>query len=169
MKIQTRNKVCIVTEALFITAFIFGLFRTDLFAAWLDTQIKELGDLEKREQAAPIENIVRPKPEYKAEGLRNPFQSPFYEPVAEKPSKKQAAGVEAKEIEKPLPSLKVQGVIWGGSFPQAIINDKVVKVEDVIEGASIIGIGKDGIEVFFDKRKHKLAAPAGGAVSSKKP
>jgi len=63
----------------------------------------------------------------------------------------------------------VQGLIWGGSLPQAIINDKVVSAGDVIDGVSIVGIDKDGVEVSFDKRNHRLASPAIEAVPGKKP
>lgn len=167
MNIQIRDKLRIVTAVFFITPFIFSLFRTNIFAAGLDRKLEELENLGEIKQAASMEIIARPKPKYKAADLRNPFRSPFDETVNEKATEKKAADL--KTIEKPLPALAVQGVIWGGSFPQAIINDKVVKVGDVIEGASIIGIDKDGVEVSFDKRKYSLPSPAGRPVSSKKP
>lgn len=171
MGIQTKDKFCIVTQALFITAFIFSLFRTDLFALRSGPLLKEIDDLENEEQppAIAIETIVRPKPEYKATGLRDPFQSQIYESEDWKATQKAADIKAAAEEEKPLPSLNVQGVIWGGNFPQAIINDKVVKVGDVVEGVSIVNIDKYGIEVFFENRKHILPSPAVGAVSSKEP
>jgi hypothetical protein len=65
--------------------------------------------------------------------------------------------------EKIAPDLVVQGLIWGSSLPQAIINNKVVKVGDVIQGADIIDISKEGVLVLFAGTEYKLSTkPAMG-------
>lgn len=100
------------------------------------------------------DSILRPQIEYKPEELRDPFWPP---PQQMEPPE-QIPQVEAKV--EPLPTLVIQGVVWGGFAPQAIINNKVVKVGDVIEGVHIIDINKDGITVFFDNREYNLSSPA---------
>lgn len=166
MNIQIRDKLRIVTAVFFITPFIFSLFRTNIFAAGLDRKLEELENLGEIKQAASMEIIARPKPKYKAADLRNPFRSPFDETVNEKATEKKAADL--KTIEKPLPALAVQGVIWGGSFPQAIINDKVVKIGDEVEGARILEISKEGVVVFYDNRRYDLSSPAAAGLENLK-
>ncbi len=148
-----------------VIVFIFSLFITNLFAAQEGFKGgKELETMEKTEPL-PSEVIVSPNVEYKAEDLRDPFQNPN---IAE--GKEPAEESEVSETKEIIPlSLTVQGLIWGGSFPQAIINNKVVKVGDIIEGARIISIDKEGITVFFEERQYNLSPPAKGATSSGKP
>ena len=52
--------------------------------------------------------------------------------------------------QRSLPALRVQGIIWGGDRPQAIINDRIVELGDDVEGATIKSIQKDGVNVLFD-------------------
>ena len=88
------------------------------------------------------------KIEYKSEDLRDPFQEEKIE-IEEQPQ---------VQIEtKPLPSLQIQGIVWGGGFPQAIINNKVVRVGDTIEGVRITDINKSGVIVFFGNRQYNLS------------
>jgi len=94
------------------------------------------------------------KIEYKAEGLKDPFQEEEIE--APVPERKRA-----------LPSLTIQGIVWGGSFPQAIINNKVVRAGDTIEGVEITDINKNGVTVFFENQKYTLSVSS--PVSQRKP
>lgn len=112
-------------------------------------------------------DIARTSIEYKAEGLKDPFLWHLKKEV--KKTTSVSAGQSASE--RPFPSLTIQGIIWGGVFPQAIINNKVVKVGDTLEGARIIGINKDGIRVLFEGREKILPSPAAGTrlQSGKKP
>ena len=48
-----------------------------------------------------------------------------------------------------LPPLRVQGIIWGGDKPSAIINDTVVEVGDTVNGVVVKSIQKGGINVAF--------------------
>jgi len=88
------------------------------------------------------------KIEYKSEDLKDPFQEEKIE-IKEQPQ---------VEIEiKPLPSLQIQGIVWGGGFPQAIINNKVVRVGDTIEEVRITDINKSGVTVFSGNRQYNLS------------
>ncbi len=42
------------------------------------------------------------------------------------------------------------------------INDKVVKLGDIVDGVSIVRIEKDFITVSFANREYKLSSPASG-------
>lgn len=100
-------------------------------------------------------DALNPK-EYKAELLRDPFQS--YPEEGLSAFKQEGEIPQAGMPQESLPSLNVQGVIWGGSLPQAIINNKVVKIGDTQEGARIVDISKNGVTVFFNGRKYILSS-----------
>ena len=86
------------------------------------------------------------KIEYEAQGLKDPFQE-----------EKIVIKKEVIEI-KPLPSLQIQGIVWGGAVPQAIINNKVVKIGDTIGQVRIIDITRGSVTVLFENRKYNLSA-----------
>lgn len=93
--------------------------------------------------------ISRPIVEYTSGDLRDPFQG-----VNTKPD---ASRNQAQTRTSVLPKLVVQGIMWGGKFNQAIINNKVVKAGDIIEGAQIISIDKSKIILLFEDRKYNLS------------
>jgi len=129
---QINQKILFI--ALGISAFVVGtLFAVD--------------NLEKAKTPA----LTKQKVEYHAEGIRDPFK-PLKIELEEATSE--------EETTQTLPDLKIQGVVWGGSLPQAIINNKVVKVGDTIEKAKVIDINKDGITVLFSGRKYNIYSPA---------
>ena len=128
------------------------------------SEFEEIKKLETKEKEKPLESIERPRQDYNAQGLRDPFLEPDIE---EKVGEEGAEGPGSAPAA--LPSLKVYGVVWGGSFPQAIINSKVVRVGDNIEGARVIKIDKEGVVVFFEGKQYNLPSPAGGATPAKKP
>ncbi|MFH0855035.1 MAG: hypothetical protein V1869_00750 [Candidatus Omnitrophota bacterium] len=98
------------------------------------------------------EEATRPAVVYLSRGLKDPFK-PF---VTEK--KAEDIKNALKEV-KPLPEMKVQGLIWGGVFPQAIINNKVVKVGDSIGEVKITAISAKGVTVLFANMQHELSSP----------
>ncbi len=150
----------------FITVFIFSLFVFEIFAAGVG--LKNIEKLEKMEERIPLEPIVRPKVEYNAEGLRDPFQTPFIEEEAA--ALREPVVSEGSMTGPVLPPLTVQGIIWGGKFPQAIINNKVVKAGDTtIDGVRVISIDKVGITLFFGGKEYNLPSPAAGVSPDKKP
>lgn len=104
---------------------------------------------------ANTENIfARPQVEYKSSSLRDPFREDIL--------KEGTPESDSQNLVLPpdiLPKMDVQGLIWGGNFPQAVINNKVYKVGDTIDGAQIKDIAKDGITLDFSGREVKLSAP----------
>jgi len=107
-----------------------------------------------QEQNDP-KRLLKPEVVYGAGDLRDPFKSPIQPEVVIEPGD---TGVVVPEV--PLPSLQVQGVFWGANFPQAIINDKVVKTGDTVDGVSVVSIDKDFITVSFVNKEYKLSSPA---------
>lgn len=55
----------------------------------------------------------------------------------------------AQSQEVSLPKLTIEGIIWGGEFPQAIINGTVLEVGDRIEDADILEIEKGSIKLLY--------------------
>ena len=55
-----------------------------------------------------------------------------------------------------LPALKLDGVIVGGDIQEAIINDKVISVSGTIEGAKIISVTKQGVNLIYKHKKFFL-------------
>jgi len=71
--------------------------------------------------------------------------------------KKESGGkVEEYEIFNPATPLILQGVTWGGVMPQAVINSTVYHVGDVIQGAKIIKISKQGVVVLYNGLSYLL-------------
>lgn len=58
---------------------------------------------------------------------------------------------------EPPPDLKISGLVWNTSRPQAIVNDRVVDVGDVIEEAKIVSIRRDGIKIEFKGQNFDLS------------
>ena len=61
-----------------------------------------------------------------------------------------------------MPALTVSGIAWGGSYPRAIINGKIVKIGDTIEGAEILEIKKEGVVVSY--KGQEFTIPVAKAV-----
>lgn len=123
-----------------LSGFLFVLLA--FFPGW----IKAAGEVAPEILLKP--NIV----EYKSGNMRDPFYQEKKPEVIKKIE-------EAPTQKKPLPVLKIQGMVWGGNFPQAIINNKVVKIGDKIEDASIVEINKEGVVILFEKQKYSLPSP----------
>ena len=85
--------------------------------------------------------------EYTSRDLRDPFKSPFEMAKGELPESTMGAG---------LSHLKVQGMVWNSVMPQAIINNTVIKIGELIEGAEILDIRKEGIYVLYEGRLYIL-------------
>lgn len=139
-----RNKYY---SAIFILVYV--MFNCCIFRGSL------LADKEK--QAGTIE-----PQEYKAEALRDPFQSYLV--------KEEKKAIVEKTVEsgiQNLPPLTVQGIIWGGKVPQAIINNKVVKAGDIIEEVKITDITNNGVTVSFAGQQYNLSTPAQSGQSKK--
>ena len=151
---MSKNKILIV---FFVTVSISCLFASLAFA-----QLRELKGMEEMVEpgkASSQEIITRPTVEYNAEAFKDPFLGAAEQALPEEKV------VRAEKVT--LPTLTVQGVIWGTKIPQAIINNKVVKTGDTIEDVRIISIDKEGITVFYKGRQAVIPSPAGAPVSQK--
>lgn len=136
-----------------------AVIRAPVFAQEGPSKIDHLQEDVLKEERALAERAVtpeaRPAVNYNSAGLRDPFDNPVTPGLS--------AGKDAyTSSQTPLPQLTVQGIVWGGAFPQAIINNQVVKAGDMLGGARIIDIGKDGVTVFFGGKQFKLSSPASG-------
>jgi hypothetical protein len=96
---------------------------------------------------------------YTSNDLRDPFEGYVIEaasPVSDLPP---------DEGDVVLPALTIAGIIWGSSFPQAIINDKVVKAGDMVGDVLVDSISKDGLVLLYKKKQFILPAPGASGVN----
>lgn len=100
------------------------------------------------------EIIARPTVEYRSGQLRDPFKTLI---ISEKQSGQEVAGTQQPKLD--LTKFNVQGIIWGGKIPQAIINNQVLGINDLIVGAKILKIDQEGITLNFAGEIFELAAP----------
>ena len=113
--------------------------------------------------ARPPRATPRERPTYTAGALRDPFQSllpggpkKFEVRPSQEPGRVTASG------EAGLPTLTIQGLIWGGPKPKAIIDNEVYGVGDVVRGATITAIGPEGITLELQGRIIRVAIPGSG-------
>lgn len=81
---------------------------------------------------------------YQASTLRDPFVNLLEEEQ-----------VTAAVSDVILPPLAVQGLVWGDD-QRAIINDQVYRQGDVIEGAEILEISREGVSLWYQGRLFRL-------------
>ncbi len=131
------------------------IFKSILFLFYLNLAIN-FGSIVFAETDNPSDIVNRPVVEYKSDGLTDPFKKLIF-----KEEKKEEFGLGASlpRANVDFSSFKVQGIIWGGRIPQAIINNKVLTVGDLIEGAEILSIDKNGITLVSSGVIGNLAAP----------
>jgi hypothetical protein len=51
-----------------------------------------------------------------------------------------------------LPALSLQGVIVGEEMHEAVINGQIVSLNEEIQGAKVIGIGKKGVTLLYKEK-----------------
>ncbi len=75
---------------------------------------------------------------FKPSGLASPFKSL----LPEKKIKEELPEFEIPEsvIAIAPPNIQIKGIVWGGAFPQAIINDQVLREGDALEDPETITI-----------------------------
>lgn len=83
--------------------------------------------------------------EYIGKDYRDPLQLPA--------SLRAPVAPEALGAEMELPSLRVEGMVWGSRRPQAIIGGSVYEKGDVVGEMEILDISKDGITLLYKDRK----------------
>ncbi len=166
---MAEEKIEVITFFLIATflsnLFLNHLVRPQAFAAFSQYE-KEMERMDKEEKAnKPAPVIVKPKVEYKAADTRDPFKrKKIKQEKKEEQEKKE--GLKSVVITESLPLLTIQGIIWGGSVAQAIINNKTVKIGDLIDRVKIVDINKDGVTVFFGNKTYNLSSP--GTLNFKK-
>ncbi|OGX45182.1 MAG: hypothetical protein A3G38_04740 [Omnitrophica WOR_2 bacterium RIFCSPLOWO2_12_FULL_51_8] len=146
----------------FLSILIFSaILPAGVFA--VPAELKAIREIEEREKTPPAEIVIeRPRVKFDEEAYRDPFKEPVIK------IQDAAAPQETQKKQIPLPALTLQGLIWGGIFPQAIINNKVLKIGDIIERARVTNISKDGVVVFFEGEQFSLPAPAAGIRKDKR-
>ena len=108
---------------------------------------------------------ARPVVEYKSSQMRDPFRP--LKAVKEKVKQEKAGDL--KQAGANIGNLKVEGMIWGGRFPQAIINERVLNVGDTIDGAEILSIDKNGITLSSNGVLNVLTVTGVNPVSGENP
>ena len=103
---------------------------------------------------------LRPKVDFANPISKNPFHNYLIEAM------KKANKVEEVELAVPAPNLTVQGLIWGGRLHMAIIENRVLKVGDVISGYTIDKIDKNGVIVAANGKLFKLGTPSLSPVNN---
>ncbi|PIQ83565.1 MAG: hypothetical protein COV75_06785 [Candidatus Omnitrophica bacterium CG11_big_fil_rev_8_21_14_0_20_63_9] len=98
---------------------------------------------------APVVERAQTAPRYTAHDLRNPFKSVIPEPPPKPIVEADLVTPVAKPPPPPPPALDIQGLLWGGELPQAIIGHQIYRVGDSIGGMTIIDIDYRGITVDY--------------------
>lgn len=107
---------------------------------------------------------VKPKKDSEIDSLRPKVD--FVGSVSKKPFynflKKEIQKVFKAEEEQVVlaPNLAIQGLIWGGELPLAIIDNRVLKVGDVINGYTIDKIDKNGVVLSVSGKLFKVSPPS---------
>jgi hypothetical protein len=122
----------------------------------IDKDIKNVTPAEPA-RPPPEEIITKEIVNYRADDLRDPFEGYKEQKVA---------GDQPATAESALPSLAVKGVVWGSDTPQAIINNQVVKVGEIISGVKVVSIEREGIKVLYQGRPYELITPAVALLKS---
>ncbi len=119
------------------------------------------------------EEEERRKPKYTAQELRDPFEN-----ILTRPAQSQAAtalgatysdtsgGTEAEPAVEGFPAITIQGIVWGGQKPLAVIDNVLYKVGDTINGATITAIDRVGVTVTHGTATVVLTVPRTGAVKT---
>lgn len=135
----------IAISALVMSALVIGIVRFK--KSGVDDEVFSRKEFNKKWKEVEILEANIPNKEnkivYTIEDKNTPFKSPFEETAENK---------ESTEI-TPLPDMQFQGMIWKSSRPQAIINNKVYDIKDVINVTDgkieIKDIDKDGIHLIY--------------------
>ena len=126
----------------------------------LEQQVNRL-----QSKAQPISR-AQGTPSYTAHALRDPLKSLLPEAPSRPKELLQEPLNDQIATDTPAlapPPLTVQGVLWGGPRPSAIINGEVYGVGATVDGATITSIGRNGVEVDFGGNKiHLTTIPGSG-------
>lgn len=89
-----------------------------------------------------------PLVEYTGMNQRDPLRSPI----------KIASIEENAEPEEVVvfPQMSLQGILWGGQKPAAIIDNKAFRAGDLVQEAKIIEINKNGVKLLYKNKEFFL-------------
>lgn len=127
--------------------------------SFADSVWNEAKRLEKSEKTTQISVIKRRRVEFNGSNA-DPFRIDVM--------KNKQEGPVSAAPKVPLPKFTIQGIVWGGEVPQAIVDNKVVKPGDTIDNVHIVDINKEGIDIFFNGAQYTLPSPAAAVVTEKK-
>lgn len=119
-------------------------------------EFKVINELQRQERELPPEVLIdRPSFTYTSFSERDPFDG-----LITKDEEKGTVQL-SDSVEAPPPEMTVQGVIWGGAFPVAIINDQLVREGDkILDGVDIVNIEAYGVTYKYNDKEYTLPSPA---------
>lgn len=110
---------------------------------------------------------------YTAHEVRDPFKSVLPAPPStlRVDSRGSVVAAPRKEVPSVPPELLVQGLVWGGARPKAIIRGKVYGVGDMVEGVNIVAIDQRGVTIDHQGSSisYPVAVPASAASRGSSP
>lgn len=155
-KSQLEQSAVVVLLGVFAVTLIGALRGAGVFkgktSQGLPTEIPR-SEIAVEASVAPSPPQPPAQPTYTAQTLRDPLRSllptastvtpslQVQPPMTVSPS---GLGPGSAEPATPL-MIVVQGLVWGGAEPRAIIDDEVYSVGDVVHGATIKAIAREGI------------------------
>ena len=137
-------------NALMIVLFNFLAFHSILFSA----EEAVVGTEEIKDEIKE-QNKKEDTFKYSAEELRDPFKT--FLPITKEDEQDKTFQYIKEHIT--LPPFQIQGVLWGSSLPQAIVDNSVVKIGDTIKGAKVVNITRDYIEFLYMKEHFSVKTP----------
>ncbi len=87
----------------------------------------------------------QPAVEYTADGTRDPFVSLLPTVEARPMARSDRVVPSGSPPMVSAPSVNLEGVVWGGPRPQAVIDGEVYDLGDVVQGARITAIDRQGV------------------------
>lgn len=88
-------------------------------------------------------------PAYTAFELRDPLKSLLPKPATASAAGPAGRAAAAPAQPPPPPKLRIEGLLWGGGKPQAIIDGRVYGVQDAVAGMTITEINRSGVTIEY--------------------
>ena len=131
--------------------------------AQLEQVPEQAGAVRRPERSLePTVPVVR----YAAERVRDPLLSLLPREVSRAASGQPSRGTAAAT--PPPPAIVVEGVVWGTTRPQAIIEGELYNVGETVQGARIVAIDRGGITVEAQGRMFRFVPGARTQVASRR-
>lgn len=92
---------------------------------------------------------------YSESRYKDPFESLLPQEMKEEEKKQEEI---IRGIEEDFPDMNVQGILWNGNFPQAIIDGEVYKVGDKLKNlsAQVFRIEKGAVFISYGEKIYKI-------------